>query len=160
MQILKRTLAVVAAVTLTAGAVQAQAPNFAGQWELNAAKSDFGQMAGQAPTKITMTVEQTATTVKVAQAMATPQGDMNTSTEYGLDGKQTSSPGPQGMTMLSTAKFDGPVLAIESKMSREGMDMTRITRWTLAPDGKSLTVDQNLVTPMGPFAMKLVFDKK
>jgi len=159
MQILTRTLAAAAALTIAATA-QAQAPNFAGQWELNATKSDFGPMAAQAPSKIAMTVTQTATSVKVAQAMTTPQGDLNSTSEYTLDGKQTTSTGPDGSPVLNSAKLDGPVLAIETKMSRQGMDITRVSRWTLAPDGKSITVDQNLATPMGAMSMKIVFDKK
>ena len=160
MQILKRTFAAAAAVTLVAAAAQAQSKDFSGQWEMNAAKSDFGPMAGQGPSKITMTVTQSTTTVKVAQAMSTPQGDLNQSTDYTLDGKEATSNGADGQPVTSSAKLDGDALVINSKLSRQGMDITRVSHWTLSPDGKSLTVSQDLVTPMGAMSMKLVFDKK
>lgn len=163
MQILKRTLTTFAALTVAATAAHAQAkPDFSGTWEMNASKSDFGPLAGagQAPSKITMTVTQTTTTVKVVQAMSTAQGDVNQTSDYTLDGKEATSNAADGQPQTIAATMDGGVLVIRSKFSREGADITRTSRWTLAPDGKSLVVDQALGTPMGPMAFKVVFEKK
>lgn len=164
MTILKRTLAVATALTLavsaSAATLVAQSPNFAGRWELNAAKSDFGMMASQAPSKSTLTITQTPGAVKVAQSMTRAQGEMSSTTEYTLDGKQASSTAPDGAPVTNTARMDGETLEIGTKMTRQGAEIVQLGRWTLSADGNTLTVDQNVTSPMGAMTMKLVYDKK
>ena len=170
MQILKRTLAVVFTAALAAAptfaqavskdASTAKAPDFSGQWELNVAKSDFGPMAQQSPTKVSMTVTQSGSSLKFAQAASTPMGDQNITQEFTLDGQEHTMNGADGQPVTSSAKFEGDALVVNSKLNRQGMDITQVSRWTLAPDGKTMTVDRQLATPMGAMAMKLVFEKK
>ena len=158
---LTRTLAA-AALTLSAVAAPAQpkAPDFTGQWELNVAKSDFGPMAAQAPTKASMTITQNATTLKFAQAVSSPMGDQSSTQELTLDGKEQTVNGADGQPATSSASVAGDTLVLSSKMQRQGMDITAVSRWTLSPDGKLLTIDRQLATPMGALTMKLVYDKK
>jgi hypothetical protein len=162
MQILKRTLAAALVVVATAGAAVAQtkAPDFSGQWELNVAKSDFGPMAQQAPSKATMTVTQSASSLKFSQALSTPMGDQSNSQEFALDGQEHTANGADGQPVASTAKIDSGAFVIASKLQRMGADITMNSRWTLSPDGKLLTIDRQIGTPQGAFAMKLVYDKK
>ena len=170
MQILKRTLAVVFTAALAAAptfaqavskdAATAKAPDFSGQWELNVAKSDFGPMAQQAPTKGTMSITQSATSLKFTQSVSTPMGDQNITQEFTLDGQEHTMNGADGQPVTSAAKFDGDALVVNSKLNRQGMDITQVSRWTLSPDGKAISVDRQLATPMGPMSLKLVFDKK
>ena len=159
----KRTLATAAALTLTLGAATAQAqakgPNLSGQWEMNAAKSDFGPAAAQAPSKIMLDVEQSDTLFKFTQAMTTPMGDRNVSQVF-VFGKEKSQTGPNGASIVSTAKLDAQAVVIDAKMSQGGQEATQVLRWTLAPDGKTMTLDQQIGTPMGAMNMKIVFDKK
>ncbi|AHG88989.1 hypothetical protein J421_1452 [Gemmatirosa kalamazoonensis] len=159
MKLLKRTLAAFAVVTLTAGAAAAQttAPDFSGQWELNTAKSDLGPMAGML-TKITLTVDHKAPALKYTQAVSTSQGDQTMSQSVTLDGKEVSETAPTGQTVLRTAKMDGGAVLIVAKL--QGTDQSQQSRWTLAPDGKSLTIDQQIASPAGALTLKLVFDKK
>ena len=136
----------------------AAAPNFAGTWEMNAAKSDFGQFP--APSKLTMTVEQSATSLKSVQAMSTQQGDVNTTIDLSLDGKETTGTGMMGATTKSVAKIDGGALVVDTKVSMQGAEMTQASKWSLSPDGKQLTVAQSLNGPMGALAFTIVLDKK
>jgi hypothetical protein len=161
MHTLQRSFAA-ALVVLSAAAASAQpkAPDFNGQWELNVAKSDFGPMAQQAPTKATMTVTQSAASIKLVQAVSTPMGDQNQTQELALDGQDHTMPGMDGQPATSAAKVDGDAVVVNTKMSREGADITMVSRWTLSPDGKTLTVARDIATPMGALAMKLVYDKK
>ena len=161
MQTLKRSLAAaLVVVSATAASAQPKAPDFNGQWELNVAKSDFGPMAQQAPTKASMTVTQSATSIKLVQAVSSPMGDQNQTQELALDGQDHTMPGMDGQPATSSAKVDGEAVVVNTKMTREGTDITMTSRWTLSPDGKTLTVARVIATPMGPLAMKLVYDKK
>jgi hypothetical protein len=158
MQILKRTFVAAALLfaTTSAASAQAKAPDFSGQWELNAAKSDLGP-AAQFITKLAFTVEQTPATIKFTQNVTTPQGDRSNSQEFTLDGKEVAEDTPQGPAVRS-AKVDGDAIVFVGKLkSGEG---SQNSRWTLAPDGKTMQIDQSITGPMGAMTMKLVLDKK
>src|SRR5262249_46544722 len=107
-RILAGTLLTFAAATTAS----AQVPNFAGTWEMNPAKSNFGQIP--APTKNTMTVEQSAQTIKVTQVVSTPQGDVTLNQEFSLEGKPTTGAGFGGATTITTAMLDGTGLATKT----------------------------------------------
>ena len=174
MSFVPRALSAALAITLVAVQAHAQAatpaaappaapaaaatPSFAGTWEINAAKSDFGQFP--APGKLTMTVEQSATALKSTQAMSTPNGDVNTTLDLALDGKETTGTGFGGMATKNVAKLDGGALVVNTKMQGQGGEMTQTSKWTLSPDGKVLTVAQSLTGPMGAINFTLVLDKK
>ena len=161
MQILKRSLAAAALVVCSAAAsAQPKAPDFSGQWELNVGKSDFGQMAQMAPTKATLTVTQSGSAIKLVQAVSTPMGDQNNTQEFALDGQDHTVPGMDGQPATAAAKVDGEAVVMNTKMSRQGADITMISRWSLSPDGKTLTVARDIASPMGAMTMKLVYDKK
>ena len=156
---LKRTLAA-AALTLvaaTTAVAQAKAPDFSGTWEMNVAKSELGPMAG-AVTKVNFTVEQTPTTLKFTQNISTVQGDRTQSQEFTLDGKEVTETAPTGQTVVRSAKVDGDALLLVGKV--QGTEQGQTSRWTLGPDGKTMTVDQNISSPMGALTLKFVFDKK
>ena len=161
MQILKRTFAAALLVAATAGAASAQkAPDFSGQWELNVAKSDFGPMAQAAPTKASMTITQNGAAIKLAQAVSSPMGDQNNTQDLTVDGQEHAVTGGDGQPTATTVKAEGDAIVMNTKMSRQGMDITMNSRWTLSPDGKQLIVDRQIGTPQGALTMKLVYDKK
>jgi hypothetical protein len=147
-----------AAPTAAPAAVASAAPSFAGTWEINAAKSDFGQFP--APSKLTMTVEQSPTALKSKQVMSTPNGDFDTTLDLALDGKETTGTGFGGMTTKNVAKLDAGALVVNTKLQAQGAEMTQTSRWTLSPDGKMLTVAQSMTGPMGAINFTLVLDKK
>jgi hypothetical protein len=159
MQIIKRTLAAAALVVAatTTAAAQAKAPDFSGQWEMNTSKSDLGPMAG-AITKLVFTVQQSPTTLKFSQAVSTTQGDQTIDQELTLDGKEITRTIPTGQTVVTTAKVEGDAIVLAGKL--QGGEGGQTSRWTLAPDGKSMTIDQQMSGPMGALTMKFVLDKK
>ena len=57
--------------------------------------------------------------------------------------------------MKSTAKWDGDVLVIDSKMDMQGNAITITNRWTLSGDGKGLTVAMHFASPMGEGDIKM-----
>jgi hypothetical protein len=151
---LAATLITVAAATAGAQSL----PNYAGTWEMNPAKSNFGQFP--APAKNVMVIEQTATTIKVAQTVAGPNGDITLNQEYSLEGKTTTGSGYGGATTSTIATFDASGLATKTKVSTPQGEMSQTSKWTLAPDGKTLSIDQGMTSPMGELSFHVVFEKK
>jgi hypothetical protein len=149
---------VTAFVLVAAGAAIAQStPDFSGIWAMNAAQSNFGGMP--APSSLTQTVTQDPSAVKVAVKQSGDFGDMAMDFTFTTDGKENVNQ-VADMAVKSTAKWDGPVLAIDSTMDIQGSPMTMSDRWTLSGDGKQLTVDRHVTSAMGAGDAKIVFDKQ
>ncbi len=143
----------------TASAAHAQTtPDLTGTWELNTAKSDFGPMP--APSKVTMVVTQSATSIKLVQAIATPAGEQSNTQEFSLDGQAKTSNGVDGQPITSVGKIDSGMVVIDVKANRQGMDITQALRFSVAPDGRTLTLNQDVASSMGGARLKMVFDRK
>lgn len=157
-------LSLTALATLAASAgAQAQA-DFSGTWKRNAEKSDPmggpGGGGGGMMANATWTITQTADKITIAiQA-----GEMNRTSTYTLDGKESVNPGMRGAEVKSTAKWEGASLVIESTQTMSGPngDMTITSKEvrTLSEDGKTMTVVTTRVTPQGERTTKAVYDKQ
>lgn len=156
MRTVRALAASVALIGVPHAFVGAQPPSLAGEWELSEAKSHLGLLHGQFPTQGLLKVEQTSTSVKVTADAMTPAGRATHGmAEYALTGKATPTRGPQGMTLLNTGRFVGAVLETETTIVGGAAPVTRKARWTVAPDGRTLTVDQSI----GLLKYKLVYDR-
>ena len=159
--------AVVAALALTTGLVVASAKaDFSGTWTLDMAKSEGLPPDVKSQTVI---VKQTGDRVEAETKTTREGGEEVTPAVYTLDGKEADfvQKGPNGMEgkgkrtsnwtadgngfdVKETAVFDTPGGAVEMKATR---------KWALAADGKTLTIDMNLESPMGTRVIKRVFTK-
>jgi hypothetical protein len=165
MQMLTRTLVAATALALTAGSAtvaraQAKAPvNFSGTWEMDAAKSQFGPLPP--PSKMSLTITQTgATAMKVTTVSTTTEGDQSVTSEYTIDGTPRDMKTSDGQPQTSAVKWDGGVLVVDTKMERQGTPIGLASRYALSPDGKLLTIDRHITTPMGDADMRILFNKK
>lgn len=154
-----------AAVLVTATIATAQA-NFAGTWVFDPARSQ-GIPEG---VSITLTVKQDGNRIQMDTNLSSPQGQQTIPDVYVLDGKETDYTPPligQGTgkgKRTSTwnadkSGFDVTESAAVSTPDGEGT-ITATRKWTLAPDGKTLTIDVAMKTPMGEQVSKRVFTKK
>ena len=154
-----------AAVLVTAAIVTAQA-NFAGTWVYDPARSQ-GLPEGVA---ITLTVKQDGNRIQTESNLSSPQGQQTIPDVYVLDGKETDYQPP--LIGVGTGKgkrtstwnadksgFDVTESATVSTPDGDGT-ITAKRKWTLAPDGKTLTIDLTLTTPQGDQVSKRVFTKK
>lgn len=159
MHILRRFLAVAAAIAFTAGFSQAWAakPNFSGTWKLDASQSDFGPMP--TPDKWERTITHEDPSLKYKTVQVGQQGELTTETSYTTDGKERTNKF-RDQEYKGVAKWDGDVLTIQSKREIQGMEITINERWTLSPDGKVLTISNAISTPQGDFETKIVADKQ
>lgn len=149
-------LLLAAATTLVTAQAQSKA-NFSGEWKLNASKSEFGPMP--APNSRTDKIKHEDPSLKVSTSSSTQAGDFNIDLNYTTDGKETTNE-IRGNQVKSTAKWEGDALVINSKGSFGGNDITITDKWTLSPDGKTLTIGRHFVSPQGELDQKVVMEKQ
>lgn len=152
------------ALSLVAASAKA---NFSGTWNLDKSKSE-----GLPPTlkAQVLTIVQTDDKLNIESKMTLEQGDQAVSDTYVLDGKPAdfSSKGPGGMEGKGkrTAKWgaDGNSIDVNESIvydTPNGPVTVEIVRkWTLSQDGKTLTIDMNVSSPMGSQQIKRVLVKK
>lgn len=167
---MKRKFAVgsVACLVFALGLVAASAKaNFSGTWNLDKTKSE-----GLPPAikDQVLTVVQTGDKLSIESKMTLEEGDQTISDTYMLDGKPAdfTSKGPGGMEGKGkrTAKWsaDGNGIEVSENIvydTPNGPVTVEIARkWTLSQDGKTLTIDMNVTSPMGSQQIKRVLVKK
>lgn len=152
--------AIIAALSVTAFATSMFAqtkPNFSGTWKLNVAKSDFGPLP--APDSRTDVITHNEPTIKIDVDSKGGQGDFAGTINYTTDGKEaTNKMGPRDVK--STLAWDGSHLVVNSKLSVNDAEIIVKTVWTLSDDGKTLTQDGHITSPMGELDTKQVFEKQ
>jgi hypothetical protein len=140
------------------GLLQAQAkPNFSGTWKLNASKSDFGAMP--APDTRTDKITHEDPDLKDSYTQSGQMGEVTAEMKYSTDGKETTN-SVRGNEIKTTAKWEGDDLAIDGKASLNGADVTLKDRWSLSADGKTLTIQRHVNSPMGETDQKIVLEKQ
>jgi hypothetical protein len=160
--------ALLASVALRPAAAQGKT-DFSGSWKINTEKSDpmgggmggggGGGAGGSGMANAVTTITQTATQLTIE----TKFGDQTRTTNYSLDGKESTNQGRMGETK-SKAHWDGSSLVIQSTGSFNGpngaMAFTSKEVRTLGDDGKTMTVVTTRSTPNGEVTTKRVFDKQ
>ncbi len=132
-------------------------PNFAGDWKMNASRSEFGQFP--APSALTQKITHEDPSLKVASKMSTDNGDFEFESVYTTDGKEcTNQFGPN--PVKSTLKWDAETLVIDSKGQFGDNDFTMQDKWDLSEDGKTLTLRRHWSSSRGEMDQKIVFDKQ
>lgn len=144
-------------VVIAVSSLVLSAPNFSGKWALNKDQSDFRTRDGEKP-DITMTIEQTADTLKVKQESSSEF--MNREYSYKLDGSTQEVAGRGGRTSKVTPKWEGDVLVVTSVREGQQGTMTSTERWTLSADGKTLTIAGKSQSSRGDFESKMVYQKQ
>lgn len=140
-------------------------PDFSGTWLMDVNRS-FSNPPGL---EQTMTVVHTGDQIKVDARIKTAQGEQTINETYTLDGKETDfvppggQPGAKGKRKAMWLP-DGRGAVIDDVVTSDSPKgpVTRKTmrKWTLSPDGKTLTVDYYFDDQRGSFEAKRVFSKK
>jgi hypothetical protein len=152
--------AIVAALSVTAFATSMLAqskPNYSGTWKMNIAKCDFGPLP--APDSRTDVITHNDPALKIDVDSKGGQGDFAGTLSYTTDGKEaTNTMGPR--EVKSTLGWEGNHLVVNSKLMLNDAEITIKSVWTLSDDGKTLTQDAHINSPMGELDTKGVFDKQ
>ena len=155
----------VAALSLLQVGVALAKPDFSGTWVLDLNRS-FSNPAGL---QQTMTVVHTGDQIKVDAKIKTQQGEQTVNETYTLDGKETDFAPPGGQAGSKGKRKamwlpDGRGAVIDDVITSDSPNgpVTRkvLRKWTLSPDGKTLTVDYFFDDQRGSFEAKRVFVKK
>ncbi|MFN3325545.1 MAG: hypothetical protein ACK5AZ_18780 [Bryobacteraceae bacterium] len=150
-------LALVLSLALAAAPGWAEKPNFTGEWEMDAARSDFGGLP--APDKLVRRVDHREPNLKISTTQATQMGEIKTDFTYTTDGREHTNM-IRGSEFRSTLQWDEDILVVTSKRSFQGSELTIIERWTAAKDGKSMVVDTLVSRPGGESKVKVFLVKK
>ena len=157
-----------ASLVFAAVAVGAAAKaNFSGTWVMDAAKSE-GMPPGL---EQTLTVKQDGDKITTDVKIKSPQGDRAIEDGYTLDGKEVEFTNNmmRGMTGKGkrTSKWsaDGNGIEISETTDFQTPDGQNVTlkalrKWTLSADGKTLTIEQTVESPMGSQQSKRLFNKQ
>jgi len=151
-------LAIVAAIPFAVAADTK--PDFSGEWKLNIDKSNFGPMPP--PESETRTIEHADPSLNVKSVQVGGIGDMTTEMKFSTDGKESVNTvkTPNGdLTIKTTMSWEGKALIAKSTFDIQGMDVHSEDHWELSEDGKTMTVNQKIVTPQGDFEASRVYDK-
>lgn len=140
-------------------------PDFSGTWVMDANRS-FSNPAGL---EQTMTVVHTGDQIKVDAKMKTAQGEQTVNETYTLDGKETDfvppggQPGAKGKRKAMWLPAGRGVVVddvVTSDTPNGPVTRKTMRKWTLSPDGKTLTVDYYFDDQRGSFEAKRVFARK
>lgn len=152
-----RRLAVLTLVTLLACTAALAKPNFSGQWKLNVSKSDLGPMPP--PEKWDRRITHEDPNLQLVTTQVGQQGEFTTDLKYTTDGKECTNT-IVGSEVKGTARWDGEKLLIDSKRSFQGNELTFKESWTLAEDGKTITINTAISGARGEFNLKFVLEKQ
>jgi hypothetical protein len=134
-------------------------PNFSGTWNLDIAKSNFGQ--GQPPASEVDTITESGNSMSVVAAQkGGMMGDMNTTETFTTDGQPSTWDGMGGSKVNGTANWNGDKLVVNAKTSFQGGDVHLTETYSLSADGKTLTKTLHAETGMGNFDSTSVYDKQ
>jgi hypothetical protein len=156
---------------LAATAVNAQAPDLSGEWKLDSGRSDLGDMATVDPS-ITLSIRQETGAIAIRKTISIVGREVVKSFRYTLDGKESLNAGESLKGLKGFAAFVNGVLTVRSE--QEGMTMTStgvgepeieyfkynsVEAFTLAGDGKTLTLVHDQQMPDGARRLTFAFDK-
>ena len=152
-----RFLAVWTAMTWAVALPALAAPNFTGEWKLNVSKSEFGQMPP--PNSRVDKIAHEGVNLTVVTRQSREQGEFTSESKYTTDGKECTNE-IRGSQFKSTLKWDGDALVISTKGKFRDNEFTMVSKWTLSPDGKTLTLNTHFASSMGEGDTRTVLEKQ
>ena len=112
------------------------------------------------PESRTDTIEHNDPALKMATKEEGAQGKRDYVLNLTTDGKEnTNTPGP-GVELKSTSNWEGNALVTTTKLKFQDNDVTIKNTTTLSDDGKTLTINSHLASPMGETDQKFIFEKQ
>ena len=154
----------VGVLCLSVIAFAAGKPDFTGTWVLDKDRS-FSNPPGL---EQTLTIVQSGDQIKLESKQKTAQGERVINETYSLDGKEAeftpagSQPDAKGKRIANRLP-DGRIVIndkITSTTPKGPVNQEVTRKWTLSPDGRTLTIDYYIDDQRGSFESKRVFIKQ
>jgi hypothetical protein len=137
-------------------ALAADKTDFSGTWTLDVSKSDFGMMPP--PQKMVRTITHADPSMKISTKQTSDRGEMTMEMSYTTDGKEATVK-VRNRDAKVKAKWAGANLKVESKSEFQGGELTQNETWVLSEDKNTLTITNEVNSPMGATTAKLIFTK-
>jgi hypothetical protein len=145
------------AVIAAAGLSAAGPPDFSGTWVLNVPRSE---LAGQRPPQSKVQrLEHKGMDLVVTIDEINERGTVHGVARYTTDG-QDSINDVLGSSMTSSIGWEGNVMVMRTWGKFGNADIMLIDRWSLSPDGETLTIARRFQGHGRVVDQTLVFDKK
>lgn len=130
-------------------------PDFSGTWKMDVAKSDFGALP--AVQGGTLKIEHKDPSLKLTTTTMGASGERTFELSFTTDGAEcTNFVG--NIEVKTVAKWDGETLVLEHKAA--GGEVVVKDRWSLSPDGKTLTLVRQWSGSQGETTQKLIHEKQ
>ena len=127
-------------------------PDLTGTWRLNHDKSDFGRAAR--PGTVVTKIRQQGGELR---AESTTDGSVS-EYRWTLDGKESVNR-IRGNEVKAVAEWRGPILQVKVKMTVQGTARGMTDQYSLAGDGKTMTIYRTINGPNGEIEQRYVYDK-
>ena len=146
------------ALALAALALALPKPNFSGTWKQDNARSHYGD--APAPISVTDIISHQDPDLHLTETIVGQQGDSVTAEhDFATDGREQASKS-SNYTEKHTVKWEGASLVFEYKRDYDGRQEVIYERWTLSPDGKTLTKERTTPASKSDAKQTLVLDKQ
>jgi hypothetical protein len=164
---MKRVLiAALAIMTIAAGAAAPGAvaadklkasdkPNYSGEWKMNPATSNFGQLPP--PNSFIRKIEHADPALNIVEDQSAGGAQSTTARKITTDGKPTALE-LNGFPAVCSAVWDGRDLVATTSMESAGVKFT--DRMSLSSDGKTLTSKVKISTAQGDGDVTIVFERQ
>lgn len=139
-------------------------PNLSGEWRLNIAASDFGDVPP--PTRQTEVVTQAGDEFAIAITMERAEMKQSYTLRFQAGGAEMplakgSFPEEAPFRILGVkGEWQGGVLVVTQRVSFEGAEGTVTVNYSLSADGKVLRKTSHVAMDAGTFDTKTVYDKQ
>jgi hypothetical protein len=162
-----RMLMIAIALSFVAAVASGQArADFSGTWVINEGKSQLGEGRMRMASS-PLVVKQSGNNMSVERTASRQGGESTTwSEKYTLDGQTCVNTGRMNSPSKSVVTWAGNNRNLSFRTSQtferqgQSMEITTTELWSLASDGKTLTIDATTSTQQGEMKRKLVYEKK
>lgn len=157
----RRLWAILAAAAVAAGpgaaALFAGPPDFSGTWKLDVYRSE---LAGERPPQSKIqTVEYKDEDLIVTIDEIAERGTVHGVARYTTDGRDCVND-VLGNAMTSSISWEGAVMTMRTWGKFGNADIVLVDRWSLSPDGRSLTIAREFRGRGRVVNQTMVFDRK
>jgi hypothetical protein len=134
-------------------------PEFTGTWALDTTRSVFGKIPGGRPIARTDVIDHRDPVLRQTLYLVLPTGPDTTVYQYTTDSARVVHR-VDNRDIEARVWWEGTTLCLLSKSKIVMIEMSLGERWTLSPDGQSLTMTRRVKSPIGDGDQKLVFVKR
>ena len=138
-------------------AAVAAPPDFSGTWVLIVDRTDFG--GERPPQSKVQIVEHKGTELVVTIHEVDERGPVHGTARYTTDGQKCVND-VFGNPMTSSISWDGAVMIMRTWGKFGDADIMLVDRWSISPDGKTLTIARQFRGHARVVDQTLVFDRK